>query len=238
MSLKALFLDMDETLCDTSGANVKALEHLRKLVQLRSSVDFDTHEFARLYLSGIYKDLSDELRVALFPIENEEEFRTDLMKILLRDCGWDFTRDDLHSLRREFDDHRMRVFDFFPGVSSQLKELKKYYKLIVITNGPIYSQRPKVKQLKLRGYVDAVIIGGEEPEEKPHKSIFEKALRLADCAPQEALHVGDSEPADIKGANNAGVRSVWINAGGEQSSLADFSFKSFAELNVDFLKSI
>ena len=104
MTIKALFLDMDETLCDTTGANIKALEHLRLIVEQRCSVAFDTHNFAKLYLEGIYKNLSSDLRAALYPIEDEEEFRTDLMRLLLKDCGWGFEREDLHALRREFDE--------------------------------------------------------------------------------------------------------------------------------------
>ena len=238
MTLKALFLDMDETLCDTTKANIEARQYLAKTVGQRCAGSFDSEAFSHLYLEGIYKSLSPELEKILYPISDEEEFRTDLMDILLKESGWQYTRDDLHELRRDFDDYRMEVFDFFPGVREQLIELRQHFKLIVITNGPIYSQHPKVGQLNLKEFVDAIIIGGEEPEEKPHKSIFEKALRLADCEAHEALHVGDSEAADIQGAINAGIRSAWINAQGLQSRLADFSFKRFTGLDLKFLSSL
>ena len=37
--------------------------------------------------------------------------------------------------------------------------------------------------------MDGIIIGGEEPAEKPAKNIFAKALSMAGCEPHEAMHV-------------------------------------------------
>ena len=62
----------------------------------------------------------------------------------------------------------------------------------------------------LAEHVDHIIIGGEEPEQKPAVSIFEKALRLAGCEAHEAIHVGDSLASDIAGAHNSGITSVWV----------------------------
>ncbi len=45
---------------------------------------------------------------------------------------------------------------------------------------------------------------------KPHRGIFEQALRRAGCAPHEALFVGDTLRQDVAGANRAGMRSVLL----------------------------
>eukprot|EP00958_Prasinococcus_capsulatus_P006030 scaffold577_cov405-Prasinococcus_capsulatus_cf.AAC.7 len=55
----------------------------------------------------------------------------------------------------------------------------------------------------------------EEPENKPARSIFLKALGMANCEPKEAIHVGDSLSTDIQGAYNADLlASVWVNERG------------------------
>ena len=83
----------------------------------------------------------------------------------------------------------------------------------------------KSSGVALQNFVDHIIIGGLEKEEKPAKSIFEKAMRLADCQPDEAIHVGDSLKTDIAGANNAGIRSIWVSHGEElKASLASPDF--------------
>ncbi|MGD9905646.1 MAG: HAD family hydrolase [Vicinamibacterales bacterium] len=49
---------------------------------------------------------------------------------------------------------------------------------------------------------------------KPHRSIFDAALRDAGVAAAEALMVGDSLHADVQGALNAGLRAVWLRREG------------------------
>ena len=112
-----------------------------------------------------------------------------------------------------FDDGRMAGFDFFPEVKAMLASLRQHYKLVVITNGPVFSQYPKLAATAMRDHVDYIIVGGEELAEKPAVSIFQKALDFVGCQPNEALHMGDSLAADIAGANGAGITSVWVDTG-------------------------
>jgi HAD superfamily hydrolase (TIGR01549 family) len=55
---------------------------------------------------------------------------------------------------------------------------------------------------------------------KPHRSIFEAALRDAGVRADEALMIGDSLHADVGGALAAGLRAVWLRRTGEVSSAA------------------
>ena len=62
------------------------------------------------------------------------------------------------------------------------------------------------------------IVSGEQPENKPSKSIFETALRrcASPVTASGAIHVGDSLSTDVAGANGAGLlASVWVNASGK-----------------------
>ena len=49
---------------------------------------------------------------------------------------------------------------------------------------------------------------------KPHRSIFEAALRQVAVEPHEAVMVGDSLPADIEGALGLGMRAVLVSRSG------------------------
>ena len=229
--LKALFLDMDETLCDTTGANLKALTLFEKRAAGQYPAPFNAKEFAKDYLLGIYKNLSKELSAKLLPITDEQDFRTDLLGYLYQkhQAPDEPSQAELHDMRRFFDEARLRFFDFFPGVELLLHELRKKYCLVVITNGPIYSQHPKAARVKLTEHVDHVIVGGEEPEEKPAISIFQKACQLAKCQAHEALHFGDSLTADIQGAANAGIDSVWINQNGESCQETPHNIPYFSQ---------
>jgi len=46
---------------------------------------------------------------------------------------------------------------------------------------------------------------------KPHRSIFETALRLVAAEPHEAVMVGDSLPHDIEGARRLGMRAILVS---------------------------
>lgn len=45
---------------------------------------------------------------------------------------------------------------------------------------------------------------------KPHRAVFLAACERLGCAPNETLYVGDSPIADVGGAHNAGLRTVWV----------------------------
>jgi putative hydrolase of the HAD superfamily len=62
----------------------------------------------------------------------------------------------------------------------------------------------------VRPYFDSLLSSEAAGACKPHRAIFEEALRRAGCAPQEALFVGDTIDQDIAGANAMGMRSVLI----------------------------
>lgn len=60
---------------------------------------------------------------------------------------------------------------------------------------------------------DHVISTGGGPF-KPHRAVYEKALRMLGVLPEELLHVAGS-PTDAMGATAAGISTVWINRGGD-----------------------
>ncbi len=211
--LKALFLDMDETLCDTLGANDQA-QQLMAAAAEQSFKGVDGQRFAKEYVAGIYREWSDVQRARYMPIiesHSEGAFRLQLIHDLLAAQHVDdVSVDEAKALQDKFDADRIEAFAFYPGIADFLTHARKLFTLVVITNGPEFSQVPKVKAVNMADYVDHIIIGGQEPEQKPFPSIFEKALKLAGCKAHEAIHVGDSLSADIVGAHNSGITSVWI----------------------------
>ncbi|MCT2536886.1 HAD family hydrolase [Aquibacillus koreensis] len=46
---------------------------------------------------------------------------------------------------------------------------------------------------------------------KPGSEMFEHALMISGLNPNEVIHVGDSLSSDIAGANNIGIKNVWVN---------------------------
>ncbi|EJC6862585.1 HAD-IA family hydrolase [Vibrio parahaemolyticus] len=238
--LKAIFFDMDETLCGTSQADKAAVQKFAAWIQQTYPQVSDPQAFLQRYLQGVYKKLNAEFPqlVALLPDENA--FRCGLIQTILAENGIHIDAEQAQQAQHYFDSARMGAFTFFPGVKEMLTDLRKHYKLVVITNGPIFSQHPKLKATQMDEWVDHIIVGGEEPEEKPAASIFQKALNLVDVKPEEALHIGDSLAADIAGANNMGILSVWVNATGASNPTEitpNFEIRETVELK-EILKTL
>ena len=212
--LKALFLDLDETLCDTLGANERAKQLMAQDIETQYGVTLNGQAFADDYVSGIYREWHDDQRARYMPIieqQSEVAFRLQLIHDLFTERAIEnISNETAQAFQDKFDSDRLKAFDFYPGIQEFLVEAGKLFTLVVITNGPEFSQAPKVEHVKLADYVDHILIGGQEPEQKPAVSIFNKALKLANCQAHEVLHIGDSLAADIAGAHNSGIASLWV----------------------------
>lgn len=212
--LKAIFLDLDDTLLDTCQADEIAKSALRSKLEVLSLDKVQVDFFVDRYYRGIYRDLSPDYMNALLPVKDERTFRIDLIRLILKDLDIDSLDTlELNLLQDTFDQTRKDSFRFFDGLEDTLQNWREKYKLVVITNGPEYSQQSKVNAIRLQDYVDHIIIGGQEPEQKPEVSIFKKALSLAGVNAHEAVHIGDKLTIDVAGAKNAGIPSVWVSHG-------------------------
>jgi HAD superfamily hydrolase (TIGR01549 family) len=67
-----------------------------------------------------------------------------------------------------------------------------------------------VDQAALRPYFDFILTSAAEGIRKPNPLIFRTALARWDLPPERAAMVGDMLGADILGARNAGIFSVWV----------------------------
>lgn len=101
----------------------------------------------------------------------------------------------------------------FPGVFNLIEKLKLNYKIGVLTNGPFDLQLSVLKQTGLIDLLDLYIISGDEKisVRKPNIDIFKKAEALINTSSNRILMIGDSYTSDIKGAIDAGWKSLWVN---------------------------
>ncbi|MBM4436570.1 MAG: HAD family hydrolase [Actinobacteria bacterium] len=105
---------------------------------------------------------------------------------------------------------------FLPGGARLLRAATRFHTGL-ITNGNAARQRETAKRLGVLAAVDHVLISGELGVSKPDPAIFWLALEKAGCAPDEAVMVGDSLPADMAGAQALGIRTLWIDHRGQSA---------------------
>lgn len=115
-----------------------------------------------------------------------------------------------------------RLFDDTLSVIGQLRS--GGLRLGIVTNGYTTMQHRKIRRHRLDTHTDFVLISEETGVHKPDKAIFDLALARSEAAAQQALFVGDTPSADIKGARKAGLHAVlmdphdvWPEAGRDQA---------------------
>lgn len=62
----------------------------------------------------------------------------------------------------------------------------------------------------LAAYIDAAVYSSELPVAKPHREAFQAVLDALDVSAHEAVFVGDRMWDDVHGAQEMGMRAIWI----------------------------
>jgi putative hydrolase of the HAD superfamily len=95
------------------------------------------------------------------------------------------------------------------GVIQKLKS--SGYHLGIFSNaGDDQDVRDLVKKFDIHPYFDFVLTSAACYYRKPHARAFEIALAQWSIPPEDAVMIGDSLEADILGAKNLGMQTIWI----------------------------
>lgn len=97
------------------------------------------------------------------------------------------------------------------GARRMLERLREEnLKLVLLSNAGIDYVRDRVADLRVAHLLDGIVDMADAPW-KPHPAAFQAALRCVGGSPESAAMVGDKLDADVKGALDAGFRSVvWL----------------------------
>nr|XP_039274489.1 N-acylneuraminate-9-phosphatase-like [Styela clava] len=214
MAIKAIFFDMDETLIGTSLATNVAYQHTKEHLHEKNT--------SSLMMGTLYKHadkLIETFSHSLNSIKNEEyklqsprDIRIKLwdsaiQRVLTENnatISFDESLKSAEDLYKIWHDTRLNNLKMLEPTSLEvLCRLRKRYRLLLLTNGSSVVQWEKIKTLNFEKYFDYVLVSGDEPYDKPHPSIFQKACSICHCLPDECTMVGDTIETDIKGANDA-----------------------------------
>ncbi len=204
---KHLFFDLDHTLWDFDANAREALAELYVLLELNSRIKIPFEDFYPKYLfhnevlwGSYHKGLitADDLKwkrmwrtMLDFKIADEA---------LAKDMSGKFL--EILPTKKILFPHTLEILHY-------LKE--KNYGLHLITNGFEKTQWSKLNNSGLSGYFTHVITSEGSNSLKPKKEIFDFAMDKAGSALPESIMIGDNLDADIQGAMNAGMDTVFVN---------------------------
>jgi len=128
---------------------------------------------------------------------------------------FNYTDDWIETAFSVFYEARQKV-TLYEDVIPTLSALKKQYTLAALTNGNAH-----IDKTGLSDYFDFQISAADVQAAKPDPSIFYQAMKKAGVKAEHTLHIGDHPVHDIRGANNAGIDSVWIRRFEQQWNIED-----------------
>jgi putative hydrolase of the HAD superfamily len=223
--LKVVFFDLDDTLYQYHGKQIREIENavfssaipLVPLPDIWAAFEFikqkedEYYETSKLNMWDFY-DIACRFSRLLKKLKIDDEHLSEKMAQMYWEKG-------------------EKTIKAFPDVELVLRELKKKYKLGILTNGLTIQQRKRISSLGFNEYFDYFFTSELTSADKPSKEYFNFVLDAIKYKNYECALVGNDPINDIKGANNAGIVTIWYNYKGlQQRPSSDYIINEFKEL--------
>jgi HAD superfamily (subfamily IA) hydrolase, TIGR02254 len=204
---KHLFFDLDHTLWDFDANAKETLAELYSIFDLNNRIKIDFEDFYPKYLfhNEVLWDRYHKGLISSEDLKWKRMWRTMLdFKIadepLAKEMSGKFL--DILPTKKLLFPHTLEILNY-------LKE--KNYDLHLITNGFEKTQQSKLTNSGLTRFFTHVITSEGSNSLKPKKEIFEFAMDKAKSTVADSIMIGDNLDADIQGAMNAGMDTVFVN---------------------------
>ena len=114
----------------------------------------------------------------------------------------------------------------FEDTIAALEDLKKDYKIVLISNTIGFSVNSVLDKYDMRKYFDEVALSCDSGYLKSNNKLFEDILKKLKVKKNEAVMVGDSIESDVKSAENAGINAILVDRRGKreyENKISDLS---------------
>jgi putative hydrolase of the HAD superfamily len=207
--VKALLVDLDDTLldysggvdacwetaCETAAPDVERAALLAALIDARQWFwsDPERHRRERVDMVGAW---------------------TKIAARALDVCGC-ANADTAAAVAEVYAERRRAAWRLFPEAAAFLTHLRdRGVPLALVTNGDARQQRDKIARHDLARWFEAILIEGEMGYGKPDEVVYREALRRLGVDAREAWIVGDHLEFDVGAPQRLGLRGVWVDRAG------------------------
>lgn len=205
-NIKAIGFDVDGTLYHASFEMSQAVGKIL-IERAAKELSRDPDDLAEEYLKRRDELRSNTLTLNSFDLDGQKIFQE----------VWDSIEIEKYVSR----DNRLITL---------ISELKKKYRLFIITNGTGHQVERKLDFLGLDYHdFDPRIYCYDQGWVKPEPAPFLAAIESLSLKPEEIVYVGDREDVDIEGAQTVGMKTMFV---GGECKKADASCQSVYDIGL------
>ena len=198
-----IFFDLDHTLWDfDKNSDLTFFKILKK-----NNISVDVANFLNFY-HPINKKYWDMYRINKV---SKADLRYNRLSETFKKLNYKINDEVINQLAIDYIDHLSDFNHLIPDTLNVLDFLKSKYKMHIITNGFKEVQKRKLEKSNLIHYFDTVTISEDVGEKKPHKLIFNHALKVANANAENSIMIGDNFNADILGALGVGMKAIYYD---------------------------
>ena len=198
--IEFLFLDLDDTILDFHTAERVAISKT-----IREFGVEPTEEILSLY-HEINKWHWEQLELGKM---TRDEVVVNRFGMLFKELGREV---DAAAVAKTYERNLSMGHYFLPGAEEAVDALSKKYRLFLASNGTAVVQKGRMTSANLYRFFEKVFVSQEIGHNKPSKAYFDGCFaRIPDFDRSKAMIVGDSLTSDIRGGNNAGIKTCWVN---------------------------
>ncbi|MCX2739329.1 HAD family hydrolase [Pontibacter anaerobius] len=201
MSIKALILDLDNTVFPVPSIGDELFQPLFDLIRERNDYEGDFEDIKRDMMRKPFQKVAKEYAFSEQLTEKGDRILQDLV----------YEKD----------------IPPFPDFA-EVRALP--YKRFLVTTGYTKMQQSKVENLGIREYFEEVHIVDPSKTNQTKKDIFQSILERYKYKTTEVMVIGDDPESELKAGRELGIRTVLYTKDGAFSSGASHSIVDFGQL--------
>ena len=211
-----IFIDLDDTILDFKKAEAVALK--------KTLNDFNVE--ATDERVALYSAINDKMWKKLEKGENTRaEITVMRFSELFKALNIEVDAVNVNETYKK----NLGIGHFFMPYAVEFLENLKGHRLFIVSNGTTSVQTGRVKSAGIEKYFEKIFFSEDVGFDKPDKRFFDKIFtEIEGFDKNQAIIIGDSLSSDIRGGENAGIKTCWFNPQSREGS-ADYIISSLME---------